>query len=186
MLTKSISSAWFEMKPIFFRHSWFVQQPYSTSYSSSIISRPTARDRCSSDLRLIEEDQDIRFSVSAYYQSEISNCLARYAFQQGADWVFFLDADEFIDIDDRETLEALVKTFPHEVMHLPWMNLVPTEPGSFTGFDASQAFRWDGRLSRYGKIAINATFAAQNPHFFVHQGNHTVFAFAFASTCYDA
>ena len=114
------------------------------------------------------------FRYQAYYQSEISSCLARYAFQKGADWVFFLDADEFIDIDDRKSLEVLVKTFPHEVMHLRWMNLVPTEPGSFTDFDASQAFRWDGRLSRYGKIAISATFAAHHPHFFVHQGNHAI------------
>jgi hypothetical protein len=121
-----------------------------------------------------EKIKIFNFRYQGYYQSEISNCLARHAFGQGADWVFFLDADEFIDIDDRQSLEALVKTFPHEVMHLPWMNLVPTERGSFTGFDASQAFHWDGRLSRYGKVALSATFAANHPHFFLHQGNHAI------------
>ena len=69
------------------------------------------------------------FRYQAYYQSEISNCLTRHAIAKGADWVFFLDADEFIDVDDRESLERLVKNFSHEVMHLPWANLIPTEFG---------------------------------------------------------
>src|SRR3954452_21358048 len=34
-----------------------------------------------------------------YFQSEISTCLARHAFQSGADWVFFLDADEVLDVE---------------------------------------------------------------------------------------
>ena len=114
------------------------------------------------------------FRYQGYYQSETSNCLSRHAIQKGADWVFFLDADEFIDVDDRERLESLVKTLSHEVMLLPWMNLVPTDPGSFTEFDAGQAFRWDGRLSGYGKIAMSATFAARYPDYVIHQGNHAV------------
>ncbi len=114
------------------------------------------------------------FRYRARYQKEVSNCLARRALRNGADWVFFLDADEFLDVEDRESLEDLVETFPHEVMRLRWMNLVPSVMGSFPSFDGSQLFRWDGTFSNFGKIAFSSAFAAQNPHFYVQQGNHSV------------
>jgi hypothetical protein len=114
------------------------------------------------------------FRYRAYYQKEISNCLARHAFRNGADWVLFLDADEFLDVEDGQSLKNVFRQNSHEVMHLRWMNLVPSAFGTFNEFDASQSFRWDGRLSKFGKIAIKSTFAAHNPYFFVHQGNHSV------------
>lgn len=114
------------------------------------------------------------FKDRGYHQSEISNLLARLAFKAGADWCFFLDADEFIDVGDRDVLRGLVSSFGHDVMNLRWANLIPTDPGTFTSFDTGQAFYWDGRLSRYGKIAITASFAATHPNFHVHQGNHAV------------
>ena len=111
-----------------------------------------------------------------YYQAEVSDLIARKAFQEGADWCFFLDADEFIDVEDGAALRRLLSTFDSDVMTLPWTNLVPTNLGTFTSFDISQAFRWDGQLSRYGKVAISSSYAAMNPNFHVHQGNHAVSA----------
>ncbi|MFB3918015.1 MAG: class I SAM-dependent methyltransferase [Terriglobales bacterium] len=114
------------------------------------------------------------FKHRGYHQSEISDMLARRAFKEGADWCFFLDADEFIDVGDRNVLRGLVGSFGHDVMNLRWANLIPADPGTFTSFDTGQPFYWDGRLSRYGKIAIAASFAATHPNFHVHQGNHAV------------
>ena len=51
---------------------------------------------------------DYRFR--AFYQDEVSNCMARQALECGADWVFLLDADEFLDVEDRAGLEALNPT----------------------------------------------------------------------------
>ena len=114
------------------------------------------------------------FRYRGYYQREISNCLARRAFHNGADWIFFLDADEFLDVEDRASLESMVKGFPNEIMHLRWVNMVPDDPGSYAKFDAGQQFSWHESSSNFGKIAINSGFIARNPHFFVHQGNHSV------------
>ena len=38
------------------------------------------------------------------YQAALMNALARKAFAEGADWVFPLDADEFVDVESREAL----------------------------------------------------------------------------------
>jgi len=108
------------------------------------------------------------------YQSAIMNHLARVAFNDGADWVFLLDADEFINVDSRDELEHHLKSFPHDVMYLPWINLVPTHFGTFTSFDAGQAFFWRGRTSKFNKIALSSLFVANNPDFYVHEGNHSV------------
>ena len=65
------------------------------------------------------------------YQSALTNTLARRAFVEGADWVFFLDADEFLDVKSREHLRDLLKASAGDVIHLPWINLAPSEYGSF-------------------------------------------------------
>jgi len=59
-------------------------------------------------------------------------------------------------------------------MFLPWINLVPSEYGTYASFDASQEFRWRGRTSQYHKIALSSLFMAEHPDFFVHEGNHSV------------
>ena len=108
------------------------------------------------------------------YQSAMMNHLARAAFNEGADWVFLLDADEFINVDSRDELEHFLKLFPHDVMHLPWINLVPTHFGTFTSFDVEQDFFWRGRTSSFNKIALSSLFIANNPDFHVYEGNHHV------------
>jgi glycosyltransferase involved in cell wall biosynthesis len=108
------------------------------------------------------------------YQSAIMNYLARAAFDEGADWLFFLDADEYINVDSRGSLEHYLKAFPHDVMHLPWINLVPTHYGTFASFDVSQDFFWRGRTSKFNKIALSNLFIANNPDFYISEGNHTV------------
>ena len=108
------------------------------------------------------------------YQSAIMNCLARVAFDEGADWIFFLDMDEFINVDGREGLERYLSSFNDSVMHLPWINLVPTKYGTFNSFDVSQKFFWNGRMSKYTKVALSSAFIADNPDFHVYEGSHTV------------
>ena len=108
------------------------------------------------------------------YQSAIMNYLARAAFDEGADWIFFLDADEYINVDSRGSLEHYLKSFPHDVMHLPWINLVPIHYGTFASFDVSQDFLWRGRTSKFSKIGLSSLFIANNPDFYISEGNHTV------------
>ena len=110
------------------------------------------------------------------YQSAMMNLLAMKAVNEGADWVFFLDADEFINIDAKIKLQDYLRTFPHEVMHLPWINLVPSKYGRFDMFDLEQEFSWSGRVSPFRKVALSALYVNSNPNFVIHEGNHHVSA----------
>jgi predicted O-methyltransferase YrrM len=108
------------------------------------------------------------------YQSAIMNLLARNAFKDGADWVFLIDGDEFLNVENREQLDDFLSQFYSDVMFLPWINLVPENYGSFTYFDVAQHFLWRGRVSKYYKIAISNLFASANPDFHIYEGNHSV------------
>ena len=115
----------------------------------------------------------LRYGHRGYFQSELSNALVRRAFNAGADWVFVIDADEFLDFEDRDAFEASLPP-DTDVVALRWKNIIPTTFGSFDQFDIGQDLRWSGRLSRYGKIGLSARFAARFPRFHIHMGNHFV------------
>ena len=132
-------------------------------------------------LTALREFRDPRVEVQVYevdrqekYQSALMNCLSREAFAQGADWVFLLDADEFLDIANREALERYLQETGSDVLVAPWINLVPSQYGSFGTFDPTQTFHWSGRTSRYVKVALSSLFVANNPDYFIHEGNHAI------------
>jgi hypothetical protein len=124
---------------------------------------------------------DPRIEVRTYsvhrqekYQGALMGCLSREAFANGADWVFFLDTDEFIDVPNRAELERYLREIGSDVLLLPWINLVPSQYGDFTHFDPSQPFYWSGRTSKFTKLALSSIFAANNPDYCIEEGNHTV------------
>jgi hypothetical protein len=127
--------------------------------------------------RASEKDDRIKcynLPYLAKYQSEVVRVLAEIALQEGADWLFCLDADEFLKSPDRDHLEMTLRNFGSEVMHLPWINLIPTAYGSFNDFDAGQKFHWTGRVSRYVKVAFSAQYAMSNPDYTVTMGCHDI------------
>lgn len=124
---------------------------------------------------------DPRLRVQVYnvdrqekYQSALMNSLSREAFSRGADWVFFLDADEFLDVASRAELEGYLREVGSDVLMAPWINLVPSHYGGYRSFDTAQTFFWSGRTSIYTKVAISSLFAANNPDYFIGEGNHAV------------
>ena len=108
------------------------------------------------------------------YQSAMMNLLARKAMSEGADWVFFLDADEFLDVENKAALHDYLRQFPHDVMHMPWVNLIPSKYGKFDVFEAEQDYFWTGRVSPFRKVAISGLFMNAHPGFSVQEGSHTV------------
>lgn len=110
----------------------------------------------------------------AKYQSEAITELTRLAFSQGADWVFPIDADEFLHVESRKFLEDLLENWGSPVMHLPWLNLIPIRYGSFTQFEFLQEYRWSGNLSKFKKVAISRNYFVSNPNFQIDPGNHNV------------
>lgn len=108
------------------------------------------------------------------YQAAMMTMLAAKAFNDGADWVFFLDADEFINVNSKEEFHHYLRAFRYDVMHMPWINLVPSRYGRFDSFDISQEFYWSGRVSSFTKIAVASFYAATHTNFYIHEGNHWV------------
>jgi hypothetical protein len=124
---------------------------------------------------------DPRLEVRVYkverqekFQSALMNCLSREAFTRGADWVFFLDADEFLDVPDRAHLQRHLEDSAADVLLSPWVNLVPSRYGTYSSFDVAQTLRWSGRTSKWSKVAVSSLFAANNPDYHIHEGNHSV------------
>ena len=123
--------------------------------------------------------QDDRFRIytcrtQERYQAAMMNRLARQARDDGADWVFFLDGDEFLNVDGRAELLSYLGAFSGDVMHMPWINLIPTRYGTFESFDLAQDFHWSGRVAPFRKVAISIQYMAVYPDFEIEEGNHNV------------
>ncbi len=130
---------------------------------------------------LIREFQKSWPHVSLYtfrsqekYQGALMNALTDKALDMGADWIFYIDGDEFLNVQSRDELQAYMKGFPHGVMHMPWINMVPSEFGTFDHFDPAQDFFWSGRVQPYNKIAVSGAYFAANPGFNIQEGNHHI------------
>ncbi|MBB4198051.1 hypothetical protein GGD83_001844 [Rhodoblastus sphagnicola] len=108
------------------------------------------------------------------YQAAMMNCLARKALRAGVDWMFFLDADEFLAVESRFELEEYLRGFGSEVLSMPWINLVPSSYSDFSSFDLGQNFRWTGRTSPYCKVAVSSLYFHNNPDATLAEGNHTI------------
>lgn len=115
-----------------------------------------------------------RYAHRARIQSELSNAFARRSFENGADWVFFLDADEFLEIPDRISLEEHLRASRTGLVSFSWKNLVPTVFGNFESFDLTQEFTWTGACSSFCKVGLSRTFVSRFPYFRIHNGNHAV------------
>lgn len=110
----------------------------------------------------------------AYFQAALSNTFAGIAFDRGADWVFFLDADEFLDVEDSPQLRSMLERTDAEVGFLRWLNLAPLRLGSFDSFDIAQDYMVAQAPSRYGKVALSRRILQRPGRYWVEGGNHSV------------
>lgn len=115
-----------------------------------------------------------RLSSRAYQQEAVFNALVRRAFAEGADWVFVLDADEFLEVPGRAALEDLLLSCPAEVAEFRWRNVAPLTLGRFGAFAVAGEYAVATEPSPYGKVALSRRFAARRPGFWVAMGGHSV------------
>jgi hypothetical protein len=116
----------------------------------------------------------IALEFNGTFQKHVSNILLKRAFADGADFVFYLDADEFIWVKDRQELEASVQRLQDcdSVGYLSWRNCLPfrLNEGNFS-FD-TRIWLHD-RSSIYKKVIISRTlFERLNGNIVVLEGNH--------------
>jgi hypothetical protein len=112
----------------------------------------------------------------AHFQHLVVGAAARQSFANGADWVFFLDGDEFPASKNRAALER--RLFLRTTIKLTWLNLAPTQFGSFSSFDVAQRFEYRRDLLRWAKgvpkMAISRVTAQRNPAFRMDHGSHSI------------
>jgi hypothetical protein len=113
----------------------------------------------------------------AYRQSATMTLLAREALAQaGADFVFALDADEFLKLESRASLERALAEVPadaHAVMH--WLTYVPDAFDSDPGAFGPGHLWWRLKTERHGlfKVVVGRGLL-ERPGDAVVMGNHAV------------
>ena len=129
--------------------------------------------------QLVFERNDPRFSVHSldsdgYPQSEVATRFARELLQfEGADWVFFLDCDEFLPFRDRSELELKLQSLQDaDLVYLHWRNIVPTDLDGNDIF--ASPFLVLPQTSIFRKIALSRRGAEKFPQFVIQQGYHGV------------
>jgi glycosyltransferase involved in cell wall biosynthesis len=117
------------------------------------------------------------FQYQGYYQHQVSRAASKLAFERGASWVLFLDADEMLDVVDRASLaHQLRHTEELGVALFPWKNCIPLRYGSFRSIPLEDGYWVPLSASRYCKIGIHAKIARQHPDYIIHMGNHAISA----------
>ncbi|MEP2027452.1 MAG: class I SAM-dependent methyltransferase [Paracoccaceae bacterium] len=114
------------------------------------------------------------FDDKGYYQSEVMTFLARAQVRtQDADWVFFLDFDEYLPFRSRAEFEqALIQHAFHPAIQLRWHNLIPDCFGGKSHLGADYFVSPDA--SDYVKMAFQPKLLANYPGLVIEQGNHAV------------
>jgi hypothetical protein len=121
----------------------------------------------------------LRVAAEGYWQSAVMGALAREAFARGADWVFPIDADEFLEVPDASALRALLAAQASPVVFWRWRHAVPVadvlEGAAPPGWPAP---RWLANPSPAGqgrgKVMLHRRLAERLPGFEIGAGNHSV------------
>jgi Methyltransferase domain/Glycosyl transferase family 2 len=129
-------------------------------------------------LETVRDKRDNRFHIfrleaKGYPQSQIATKMTRVVFSETpADWLFFLDCDEFLPFDDRTQLEAGLQSAKSGLVYMNWRNIVPCD---LSGGDIfSGRFKTLSRLSQYKKIAVSKDVVSRFPNLVIQQGYHGV------------
>ena len=107
-----------------------------------------------------------------FWQGEFMTALAKLAFEQhGADYVFPIDADEFIDAPSREAIETALDACPNEVANIEWRTYVP-------GLDAApgahplESVRWRIETAAPSLPKIVVSRRVMSRDWLIGRGNH--------------
>jgi len=110
-----------------------------------------------------------KLTSNRYPQSELSNFFARLIFAEtDADFLFFLDADEFISFNTKQDLHTfLVSNADFHAIQVPWNNL------SLKGDSFDGGFTSMGPSKNYSKIILSRSIRNISDYK-ISQGNHSI------------
>jgi hypothetical protein len=112
-----------------------------------------------------------------FRKAEIMNALARKVLREsGADFLFLLDADEFLKTPSRSVLEASLVSVPHDaIVAMKWVSYIPMpdDPAE----EANPVARIRRRRAREAapvlKVAVGRSFAVSSD-LLIGEGNHWI------------
>lgn len=113
--------------------------------------------------------------AAGYPQSEVATFFTKWVFQHTeADWLFFLDCDEFLPFKDRVEFETALSKDPDAVLYtMYWRNICPND---LSGGDIFKSgFSESVTLSPYPKRAVSRRLFIENQNLVIGQGYHAVF-----------
>ena len=92
----------------------------------------------------------------SYVQSRFVTGMARRAAAAGADWIFPLDADEFLNTQGQPLADTLVKEESDQPLSVPWRTYVPTaaDPHDEACVPLRITWRLAEEVVPYSKVAI--------------------------------
>ncbi|WP_082507882.1 class I SAM-dependent methyltransferase [Methylobacterium sp. Leaf113] len=153
----------------------FIDQ-VSEFFDIGVIVDHSSTDRSTS---LIKENLPSKFDLHylkarGYPQAELATFYTKRIFDTtDADWLFFLDCDEFLPFSNRRQLnEALSDIGSADIATLQWKNIVPVNLDGANIFGGE--FEEAAALSKYPKIAVSRSFYERDPQLIVTQGCHHV------------
>lgn len=116
-----------------------------------------------------------RLHSAGYPQSILTTWFSRRVFAAGnPDWIFFMDADEFLPFSGRDEFSrALAPCGSGDYLELPWRNLFPEPFGGWKGLREARFSAAAAPSPEHVKIALSrALFAKHGREFVVWQGHH--------------
>lgn len=110
------------------------------------------------------------------YQKQISNFFMHKIFERGIDFLFFLDADEFIQTSDRSILEEklLGNDNQFSLAKMRWVNCVPVNLNLSQVRFTTRLYRSSQKSSFFKAIIPRSTYI-NNKAISISTGNHVVF-----------
>ena len=109
-------------------------------------------------------------------QKAVSNLFMHDAFKKEIDFLFFLDADEFIQVSSRTDLEEQLtqNDYSSSIACLNWKNCILNDFNT-TKFDFNTNIWVPSEKSNFKKAIIPLDFYKKNPNLQIGLGNHLVF-----------
>jgi hypothetical protein len=118
----------------------------------------------------------VALDINGWYQKEASNLVMQYLFEKNADVVFFLDCDEFVQVENRSELEKKVSRLmdPPVVGSFRWVNCICERLNDLQfGYESSIISILEP--SHQSKVIIpRSLYQEQKGNLFLSAGNHQV------------
>jgi hypothetical protein len=125
-----------------------------------------------------------RMEEPGYWQSAVTTELARYAFNSGAEWVLPFDVDEFLDVESKAHLQAILRNHEQPLGFWRWRHVTPTaeviESGGIDWNTPQLLGNPTYAPGNGGKVVLHKSLFHSLPGFRLGSGNHLLHGTAFA------